>query len=119
MPVTLEEYKERLAAKLVAEAPTLDEFRERWIVPRSGASWSARCRRRPCSPLVRTLEQMSDYDLYDVLAELGYGLAPRTRTSAPTHSATSTKVARPACRRDSRRRSRPSPRSSRKPVPRG
>jgi len=29
--------------------------------------------------LVQSLEQMSDYDLYDVLAELGYGLAPRTR----------------------------------------
>jgi type I restriction enzyme R subunit len=23
---------------------------------------------------------MNDYDLFDVLAELGYGLAPRTRT---------------------------------------
>jgi len=28
---------------------------------------------------VRALEDMADYDLYDVLAELGYGLAPRTR----------------------------------------
>jgi len=29
--------------------------------------------------LVQRLEDMDDYDLYDVLAELGYGLAPRTR----------------------------------------
>ena len=29
--------------------------------------------------LVRALAEMGDYDLYDVLAELGYGLAPRTR----------------------------------------
>lgn len=29
--------------------------------------------------LVRDLEDMQDYDLYDVLAELGYGMAPRTR----------------------------------------
>jgi hypothetical protein len=29
--------------------------------------------------LVRTLEDMMDYDLSDVLAELGYGRAPRTR----------------------------------------
>jgi len=34
MPVTVEEYKERLAAKLVEEAPSLDAFRARWIVPR-------------------------------------------------------------------------------------
>jgi len=32
------------------------------------------------SPLViQQLEAMQDYDLYDVLAEIGYGLAPRTR----------------------------------------
>jgi type I restriction enzyme R subunit len=29
--------------------------------------------------LVRALEQMDDYDLYDVLADLGYGLDPKTR----------------------------------------
>ena len=33
MPVTVEEYKERLAARLVDEAPTLEEFRARWIDP--------------------------------------------------------------------------------------
>ena len=30
--------------------------------------------------LVRQLEDMAEFDLYDVLAELGYGMAPRTRT---------------------------------------
>jgi type I restriction enzyme R subunit len=30
--------------------------------------------------LVRTLSDMQDFDLYDVLADLGYGMAPRTRT---------------------------------------
>ena len=34
MPVTVEEYKrERLAARLVEEVPTLDKFRAVWIVP--------------------------------------------------------------------------------------
>jgi type I restriction enzyme R subunit len=28
---------------------------------------------------VRIVEAMDDYDLYDVLAELGYGISPRTR----------------------------------------
>ncbi len=33
------------------------------------------------SPLVvRQLEEMDDYDLYDILAERGYGAEPRTRT---------------------------------------
>ena len=29
--------------------------------------------------IVQAVEHMAEYDLYDVLAELGYGLAPRTR----------------------------------------
>jgi hypothetical protein len=33
MPVTVEEYKQRLAAKLVEGAPTLEIFRKRWITP--------------------------------------------------------------------------------------
>ena len=28
---------------------------------------------------VHAMEEMAEYDLYDVLAELGYGMAPRTR----------------------------------------
>jgi type I restriction enzyme R subunit len=30
--------------------------------------------------LVRALADMQDFDLYDVLADLGYGMLPRTRT---------------------------------------
>lgn len=63
------------------EAPSLDAFRARWIVPHErrellqhlpdGARSAA---------LVQQLEAMTEYDLYDVLAELGYGLNPRTRS---------------------------------------
>jgi type I restriction enzyme R subunit len=79
-PITVEAYKEKLAAKLVEEAPTLEEFRQRWIVPSErhqlldGLPDGGRS-----AALVRTLEDMREYDLYDVLAELGYGLEPHTR----------------------------------------
>jgi len=80
MPVTVEEYKQRLTAKLIEEAPSLDVFRTRWVTP------SDRQQMLGTMPeggravmLVRDLEDMQDYDLYDVLAELGYGMAPRTR----------------------------------------
>jgi len=80
MPVTVEEYKERLAAKLVEEAPTLEAFRARWIVPGDRRRMLAGLPDGGRSAnLVRSLEKMVDYDLYDVLADLGYGLAPRTR----------------------------------------
>jgi len=79
--LTVEQYKERLAARLLAEAPTLDGFRSRWI---DKAAREALLGRLPdegrSALLVRTLEKMGDCDLYDVLAELGYGLAPRTRS---------------------------------------
>ncbi|OGG49002.1 MAG: hypothetical protein A3F84_14290 [Candidatus Handelsmanbacteria bacterium RIFCSPLOWO2_12_FULL_64_10] len=79
-PVTVEEYKQRLAAKLIEEAPTLEVFRSRWIAPPERKELLGRLPDAGRSPLlVRALEDMADYDLYDVLAELGYGLAPRTR----------------------------------------
>lgn len=80
VPVPLDEYKQIIAEKLIAEAPTLEEFRSRWIdppkrqelitsLPSAGNSAYA----------VRQLSRMDECDLFDVLAELGYGLAPRSR----------------------------------------
>lgn len=80
MPVTVEEYKEHLAARLVEEAPTLDEFRSHWIIPPERKELLSRMPDGGRSVLlVQKLEDMGDFDLYDVLAELGYGLNPRTR----------------------------------------
>jgi type I restriction enzyme, R subunit len=80
MPVTVEEYKERLAAKLVEYASTLEEFRGHWITPPERHALLAELPDGGrAASVVRAIEEMNDYDLYDVLAELGYGLAPRTR----------------------------------------
>lgn len=79
MPVTVEEYKQQLAAKLVEEAPTLELFRMRWITPQDRHEMVGHLPDGGRSAfLVRALEEMTDYDLYDVLGEIGYGLAPRT-----------------------------------------
>jgi type I restriction enzyme R subunit len=81
MPVTVEEYKERLAERLVEEAPTLERFRATWVRPPERHALLAHLPDAGRSAaLVRDLEEMRDFDLYDVLAELGYGLAPKTRT---------------------------------------
>jgi type I restriction enzyme, R subunit len=80
MPVTVEEYKERLAARLVAQASTLENFRTIWISPAKRRKLLEELPDGARSALLaRSLEDMGGYDLYDVLAELGYGLAPRTR----------------------------------------
>jgi type I restriction enzyme R subunit len=80
MPVPLDEYKARLAERLVAEVHTLADFRARWVDPPSRSELLGFLNRSGYLPSVlRRVEERDDYDLYDVLAELGWGLAPRTR----------------------------------------
>jgi type I restriction enzyme R subunit len=80
MPVPLDEYKARVAARLVHEVHTLDDFRNRWIDPPSRQELIDALVTSGCSPtVVRMVDDMQDYDLYDVLAELGWGMNPRTR----------------------------------------
>jgi type I restriction enzyme, R subunit len=80
MPVTVEEYKEKLAAKLIEEAPTINEFRKHWIIPQERGELIEHLPDGGRSALlIRALESMEKYDLYDVLAEIGYGSIPRTR----------------------------------------
>jgi type I restriction enzyme, R subunit len=80
MPVTVEEYKERLASRLVEQAPTLEAFRARWVDPPERADLlQALPDGARSALLVRALGAMEAYDLYDVLAELGYGAAPKRR----------------------------------------
>ncbi len=80
MPIPIEEYKSRLASQLIADAPTLDDFRRRWILPEERRELIDHLVKSGYAPSVLSvLEEMGDYDLYDVLADLGFGLAPRTR----------------------------------------
>ncbi len=81
VPVTVEEYRERLAKRLVEEAPTIERFRATWVDPPARREMLSRLPDAGRSPiLVRALSDMQDFDLYDVLADLGYGMAPRKRT---------------------------------------
>jgi type I restriction enzyme, R subunit len=80
MPVTLEDYRAKLAAELVIQAPTLDDFRSRWIMPADRRELISHLPDAGRSAaLVRTLDDMTEYDLYDVLGQLGYGLNAKTR----------------------------------------
>ena len=80
MPVRVEEYKARLAAKLVEQAHTLEEFRKLWVNPPSRRELIDALVTSGYSPsVVRMVDDKADYDLYDVLGELGWGMNPRTR----------------------------------------
>ncbi|MFA4985097.1 MAG: type I restriction-modification enzyme R subunit C-terminal domain-containing protein [Candidatus Brocadiia bacterium] len=80
MPVPLDEYKARLAARLTQEVHTLDEFRSRWVNPPSRQELIDTLVTSGYLPtVVRIVDEKEEYDLYDVLAELGWGMNPRTR----------------------------------------
>ncbi|MDI6890685.1 MAG: DEAD/DEAH box helicase family protein [Thermodesulfovibrionales bacterium] len=78
--VTVEEYKQRIAERLVEEIKTFDDFRNCWINPQE------RKRLIDSLPeggrgirLLREILSRKEYDLYDVLAEIGFGVAPKSR----------------------------------------
>lgn len=80
MPIPLEEYKARLAARLIQEAPTLAAFRQSWIDPQTRQALLDALVNAGTSPnVIRMVDDRQDYDLFDVLAELGWGMRPRTR----------------------------------------
>jgi type I restriction enzyme R subunit len=80
MPVPIEEYKARLASRLVHEVHSLEDFRGRWIDPPSRQELIDTLVTSGYSPtVVRMVDGKGEYDLYDVLAELGWGMNPRTR----------------------------------------
>ena len=80
MPVPLDEYKARLAERLVQEVHTLDDFRGRWIDPPSRQEMINTLVTGGYSPnVIRMVDGKEEYDLYDVLAELGWGINSRTR----------------------------------------
>ena len=79
-PVTVEEYRAMLAGTLLAEAPSLDTFRAKWVAPPTRHELLTHLPQgKNSAEFVRWLNNMDDYDLYDVLAELGYGAQPHTR----------------------------------------
>lgn len=76
----LDEYKSELAARLVQQAHTLVDFRKCWINPTARHDLIDALVLSGYSPtVVQRAEGRDDYDLYDVLAELGWGMSPRTR----------------------------------------
>ena len=76
--VTLEEYKQRLAARLVEDIPALDAFRTTWIDPEQRREMMGRLPDSGRAPaIVQNLTQMEDFDLYDVLAEVGLRPGPK------------------------------------------
>jgi len=79
--VPVEEYKQRLAERLIEEAPDIDTLRNNWVIPERrirllanlpGGEGAVR--------LIREMEDQQECDLFDILAGLGYGMSPKSRS---------------------------------------
>lgn len=78
--VTVEEYSQMVASQLTKKVKTIDNFREHWIDPQKRkALIEALPEDGRGVRLLRELMKRQNYDLYDVLAEIGYGIAPKER----------------------------------------
>jgi type I restriction enzyme R subunit len=78
--VSVEEYKQKIAEQLLKEAATIDKFRASWIHPQERQDLMNHLVAAGVSPVqVQNIGDMIDYDLYDVLAEIAYGINPRRR----------------------------------------
>ena len=77
---TPQEYRARLVEELLATVPTLAGFRERWLDPEQRHELLEQLAEQGLLPEnLRTAAQMDDYDLFDVIAAVAYGIKPKTR----------------------------------------
>ena len=78
--IPLEDFKRGMAAALAKENPTLADFRARWVDPPTRRELLDALVSAGYPPqIVRLIDDMNDYDLYDVIASVGYGLDPKTK----------------------------------------
>ena len=79
--VTPEQYRKRLVEELIALVPSLADFRERWLDPAQRKDLIEQLGAQGLIPdKLRDAAHMDEYDLFDVLAAVAYGVEPLTRT---------------------------------------
>ncbi len=79
--VTPEQYRARLVEELISLVPSLADFRERWLDPAQRKDLIEQLGAQGLIPdKLRDAAHMGEYDLFDVLAAVAYGVEPLTRT---------------------------------------
>ena len=76
--ISLEQYKQQLGERLLAEVSSLDDFRATWTQPQSRQELMTKLPENGVR-LIRYFEDKEECDLFDVLAELGYNRRARSR----------------------------------------
>ena len=73
VPIPVDEYRREMIRRVLREAHNLDEFRQVWIEPQKRRKLIDHLLSDNFSPeLIREIDQMTDYDIYDLFAHHGY-----------------------------------------------
>ena len=78
--VPVDEYKQRLSEKLVDKVSDVNNLRNVWIMPDDRKKLLFNLGGEGAVRLIRELDDKQECDLFDVLAELGYGVVPKSRS---------------------------------------
>lgn len=79
--VTPEQYRARLVQELIALVPSLADFRERWLDATQRLDLMKLLEVQGLLPeKLREAASMDEYDLFDVIAMVAYGVEPLTRS---------------------------------------
>jgi type I restriction enzyme R subunit len=80
-PIPVDEYRREVIQRVVAEAHNLDEFRRLWIETQKRRSLIDHLLGDNFSPeVIREIDQMTDFDLYDFFGHHGYKARALKRT---------------------------------------
>ncbi len=80
MPIPVAEYEAQLVEQLQTVVATPEEFRDRWVLREERRELLRELVEGGRSPkVVQLIRDMQDYDLFDVLGQLGYDWEPQTR----------------------------------------
>jgi type I restriction enzyme R subunit len=78
--MTVEQYSAKLAESVMREVPSVNALRQRWIVPEARQLLLEHLPDgERGAKMLRQVLGLSEYDLYDVLADISFGLDPKTR----------------------------------------
>lgn len=73
MPIPVDEYRREMIQRVLSEAPNLAEFRQLWIESQRRRNLIDHLLGENFSPeLIREIDQMTEYDNYDLFAHHGY-----------------------------------------------
>jgi type I restriction enzyme R subunit len=72
--ITIEDYRKGIAQKLLSNINSFEDFRNKWIMPQERKEMLDDLLQSGYSAeILRQVDDMSDYDLFDILTEIAFG----------------------------------------------